>query len=565
MPYPTIVKRGIVNAQEALDSFELDARLFYDAVTFSTDDYLYVVDMQRDVALVSDNMREDFALPGSLVPGLIPLWREMITERDRASFDQNIDDMLAGTTDIHDLEYQVRNAKGDLVWVVCRGLMKRDEYGSPTFFAGVVTNLERKGKIDPVTGLFTHDECLKLIDRLMARNSGGGVMLLGLDDFSRINSLNDHAFGDSVLRSISQTIQRTLPDDAHLFRLDSDHFALVIEDADRETMEARYRALHAMTNRPQEIDGTTYYCTASAGIAMMGEHADSGQDLLKSAENALEESKHRGKNTSTFFSPALTEAKLRRLAISDFLQASVMNDMQGFSLYYQPLVNASTLELAGAEALLRWESAELGSISPAEFIPILESYGLIGQVGRWVFKQAVEQCVRWSHIRPGFIMDVNISYLQLLDADFMPFVEQTIRESGIDPTLLVVEMTESYFVTDMDALRSTFEQLRALGIRIAMDDFGTGYSSLGLLSQSPADIVKIDRLFIKGIHEESFNRSFIDAVIDLCHSVSIEVTVEGVEEAAELDTVRSIGADSVQGFIVSRPIPAAAFEERFLS
>lgn len=554
-----------MNAQEALNSFELDARLFYDAVTFSTDDYLYVVDMRRDVALVSDNMREDFALPSSLVPGLIPLWREMITERDRASFDQNINDMLAGTTDIHDLEYQVRNAKGDLIWVVCRGLMKRDEQGEPTFFAGVVTNLERKGKIDSVTGLFTHDECLKHIDRLVTRNSGGGVMLLGLDDFSRINSLNDHAFGDSVLRNIAQTIQRTLPEDTHLFRLDSDHFALIIEGADCETMEARYRTLHAMTNRPQEIDDTTYYCTMSAGIAMLDEHGGTSQDILMNAENALEESKHRGKNISTFFSPALTKIKLRRLAISDFLQASVIDGMKNFSLYYQPLVNADSLQLAGAEALLRWESSELGSVSPVEFIPILESYGLISQVGRWVFKQAVEQCARWSRIRPGFIMDINISYLQLLDADFMPFVERTIQESGIDPTLLVVEMTESYFVTDMDALRSTFEQLRALGIRIAMDDFGTGYSSLGLLSQSPADIVKIDRLFIKGIHKESFNRSFIDAVIDLCHSVSIEVTVEGVEEAEELDTVRSIGADSVQGFIVSRPIPADAFEKRFLS
>ena len=164
-----------MDTKEALNSFELDARLFYDAVTFSTDDYLYIIDMRRDVALVSDNMREDFGLSDSLVPGLIPLWRDLIVERDRVRFDESIDDMLSGKTDMHDVEYQVTNILGESIWVVCRGLLKRDENGEPTMFAGVVTCLERKGKIDPVTGLFTHDECVNLLDRLIGCGSEGGV------------------------------------------------------------------------------------------------------------------------------------------------------------------------------------------------------------------------------------------------------------------------------------------------------------------------------------------------------------------------------------------------------
>ena len=553
-----------MDTKEALESFELDARLFYDAVTFSTDDYLYVIDMQRDVALVSDNMRHDFGLPDSLVAGLIPLWRDLIVERDRKRFDDSIDDMLSGTTDIHDVEYQVRNIKDELVWVLCRGLLKRDEYGEPTMFAGVVTNLERKGKIDPVTGLFTHDECIKLIDRLVARGSAGGLILLGLDDFSRINSLNDHAFGDGVLRQFAQALQRVAPDCASLYRLDGDEFALVVEGADRQGLEDAYRTVHVLANRQQTIDGIPYFCTASAGIAMMGSDARSGQQLLKNAESALEESKHRGKNAATFFSPVMTEAKLRRMEISDLMQSSVLEGMEHFELHYQPLIGAESMQLVGAEALLRWSSEDSGALSPVEFIPILESYGLIAQVGRWVLEQAIEQCKAWAHRHPGFIMDVNISFLQLLEPDFVPFVKRTLDASGIDPSLVVLEMTESYFATDMEALRATFDEIRGLGVRIAMDDFGTGYSSLGLLSQSPADIVKIDRLFIRNISEESFNRAFIDAVIDLCHSIGIQVTVEGVEERAELDAVRAIGADSIQGFFVSRPLPAAEFEDRFL-
>ncbi|WP_302319757.1 putative bifunctional diguanylate cyclase/phosphodiesterase [Gordonibacter pamelaeae] len=554
-----------MDANEALNSFDLDPRLFYDAISYSTDDYLYIIDMKTDMALVSENMQQDFDLPGRVFEGLIPRWRELIADRDRQSFDESIDDMLCGKTDEHDLEYQVRNRKGEYIWIVCRGLLMRDGDGSPVLFSGAVTSLERKGEVDATTGLFAHGKCLQVLDRLLARERpSGGILLLGLDDFSRINSLNDHSFGNGVLRQFAQTLQRLLPENASTFRFDGDEIAVVLDEADRGAMEDLYRAVHAFANRQQAIDGVPYFCTVSGGIAMVGEDGTTGLDLVKHAESALEESKHRGKNTVSFFSSAMSEEKLRRLELSDRLQASVVDGMRGFSVHYQPLVDAGTLGIAGAEALLRWSADEFGSVSPAEFIPVLESYGLIGTVGRWVLEQAVGQCAAWDRIRPDFIMNVNISYLQLLETDFVPFVERLLAQAGVEPSRIVLEMTESYFVTDLEALRATFDQLRAIGIRLAMDDFGTGYSSLGLLSQSPADIVKIDRLFIKNIHVESFNRALIDAVIDLCHSVDIEVTVEGVEERTELDTVRAIGADSVQGFLVSRPLPAGQFEERFL-
>lgn len=555
-----------MNTQEALDSFDLDPRLFYDAMAFSTEDYLYVIDMNTDRALVSDNMKRDFNLPDCLFEGLIPLWSELIAERDRQSFDDSIDDMLSGKTDVHDIEYQIKNSKGEYIWVVCRGLLKRDGEGSPAMFAGVVTNLERKGKVDPTTGLLMHDKCLQVLDRMLAREGArGGVLLLGLDDFSRINSLNDHTFGNVVLRVFAQGVQRILPDEASMFRFDGDEFAIVVDGADRPAMEDLYRAIHALANRQQSIDGIPYFCTVSGGIAMVGEEECSGSDLIKHAESALDESKHRGKNTVSFFSPATTETKLRRLELSDRLQASVLDGMRGFSVSYQPLVDADTMAIGGAEALLRWKTEGLGPVGPDEFVPVLESYGLIGQVGRWVLDQAIAQCAAWSAACPKFIMNVNISYLQLFDHDFVPYVQRVLERLGVDPSQLVLEMTESYFVTDLDALKMTFDRLRGLGIRLAMDDFGTGYSSLGMLSQSPADIVKIDRVFIKNIHAERFNRSFIDAVIDLCHSVGIEVTVEGVEESPELETVRSIGADCIQGFLVSKPVSADEFEARFLA
>ena len=200
-----------MDANEALNSFDLDPRLFYDAISYSTDDYLYIIDMKTDMALVSENMQQDFDLPGRVFEGLIPRWRELIADRDRQSFDESIDDMLCGKTDEHDLEYQVRNRKGEYIWIVCRGLLMRDGDGSPVLFSGAVTSLERKGEVDATTGLFAHGKCLQVLDRLLARERpSGGILLLGLDDFSRINSLNDHSFGNGVLRQFAQTLQRLL-------------------------------------------------------------------------------------------------------------------------------------------------------------------------------------------------------------------------------------------------------------------------------------------------------------------------------------------------------------------
>ncbi|PNV68230.1 putative bifunctional diguanylate cyclase/phosphodiesterase [Enteroscipio rubneri] len=554
-----------MDTKEALQSFDLDPRLLYDAIAFSTDDYLYIIDMKTDTAVVSENMLHDFNLPDRVFKGLIPRWRQHVIERDRPSFDASIEAMLSGVTDEHDLEYQVRTRTGELVWIVCRGLLMRDDMGEPVLFSGAITNLERKGKVDAITGLFMHGKCLQVLDRLLAcERPSGGVLLLGLDDFSRVNSLNDHAFGNGVLRRFAQSLQRLLPEGASAFRFDGDEFAVVFDNADRNAMQDLYRTIHTFANRQQDIDGVPYFCTVSGGIALVGEDGESALELIKHAENALEESKHRGKNTVSFYSPAMSQEKLRRLELSDRLQTSVLDDMQGFSLHFQPLVDAQTLHVAGAEALLRWDAEGFGSVSPAEFIPVLESYGLIGAVGRWVLKQAMNQCAAWVRMFPDFVMNVNISTLQLFEADFVPFVEQTLVSSGAEPRCIVLEMTESCFVTDLDTLRTTFDRLRSLGVRLAMDDFGTGYSSLGLLSQSPADIVKIDRLFIKDIHVEAFNRAFIDAVIDLCHSVGIQVTVEGVEERLELDAVRAIGADGVQGFLVSKPVPADEFERKFM-
>ena len=549
------------------ETFTVDPALFYSAIIRSTDDYVYIVDMNTDMALVSPNMERDFELPGRQFKGLVPLWGELVHEKDRPRYNESIDEMLRGDTDIHHVEYQVRNRKGEYIWVLCRGVLQKDDKNQPAMFAGVVTDLGKMGKIDYTTGLFTYRECEKEISELLDKETEkpGGLMLLGLDDFMRINDLNSHLFGDGVLRQFAQTVQQLLPPGASMYRFDGDEFAVVCPGAGEEELEAVYKRLHAYSNRVHTLDGREYFCTVSAGMTLLGRDSQNYPDLIKCASSALEASKTKGKNIMTAYTPALMRSKLRAMELTSRLQLSVVNGMEGFRLVYQPFAHSKDLGLAGAEALLRWSGEPFGEVTPDEFIPLLESSGLIVPVGKWVLEQAIKTCKKWSAREPDFIMNVNISYLQMLDESFAGHVERTLKENGLDSRHVVLELTESCFVTDMGGLKEIFRHLRGMRIQIAMDDFGTGYSSLGMLSQSPADIVKIDRLFIEAIDrdENVFNRSFIASVIKLCHSVGITVCVEGVEEQDELRAVCALNADSIQGYYISRPISPEAFEEKY--
>ena len=546
-----------------LERFSADPCLLYEAMVNSTDDYVYIIDMCEDKALVSENMAADFDLPGRVVTGLTTVWGGLVHPKDYSRYADSLACMLAGETAEHNVEYQVRNRKGEYIWLHCRGRLTRDEAGKPVAFAGMVTDLGDKGKVDHITGLFTQRECEKQVSRMLKQGDKGGLMLVGLDDFTRINNLNDHIFGEMVLRQFAQDVQSRLPPEASIYRFDGDEFAIVLPDGAQEDMLDLYHKIHIYSNRRHDIGGVSYFCTTSAGMVRLGRDGSSYMELVKCADSALDASKRRGKNTCTLFTPNLIEVELRAQELVNQLQISVSGGMERFSLAYQPLIRAANAQIIGAEALLRWSCQAFGSVSPAEFIPLLESSGLILPVGRWVLEEAVKTCKSWVSCSPDFVMNINISYLQMLDPDFLPLVRSVLSRHALDARHIVLEMTESYFVTDMEALRDTFRELRMMGIRIAMDDFGTGYSSLGMLSQLPADQVKIDRAFITGIDKNSFNRSFIGAVIQLCHSVGISVCVEGIETPEELRAAVGLESDVLQGYQFSRPIPEERFRERY--
>ncbi len=554
-------------ADTALPREELyacDPRLLYQALSRSTDAYMYVSNIESGVCRYSRAMVEEFGLPGEVIENTAAVWEAHIHPDDKAAFLEANQIIMDGRADHHCVEYRARNRRGEWVWMRCRGSLERDEDGKPALLAGFITNLGQKNKIDPITGLFNKIRMAEDTESLLrnCRTQQVQFMLIGLDSFKNVNNLYGKNFGDKTLRVVAQRIQGMLPAHASLYRLDGDEFGIVIRGS-REDARSIYHTLTRTFRLQQEYDGKKFFCTLSAGTASFPDDAHDYENLLRCAGSALETAKQNGKNCQVFFLPEQNIAQRRALELTELLRESVERGFENFSLAYQPQVTSDGTRVLGAEALARWQCNKYGKVSPGEFIPLLEQSGLIVPFGRWVFQRAAEQCRQWTTLRPDFEVSINLSYIQAASDDMLPFIDRTLKKLALSPCNIVVEFTESCLM--QGDVQTVFDNLRAMGIRIAMDDFGTGYSSLGMLKNSPADVVKIDRTFVRDIVHSRFDETFIRFVVELCHHVNIKVCLEGVEHPEEHRLVEAMGLDSMQGYLFGRPVDAISFTHTFLA
>lgn len=549
-----------------VETFEYNANRLLDALVKSTDDYIYVCNMKTGIFCYPKAMVEEFDLPGQVIENAAAIWGAKVHENDKRVFLESNQEISDGRTTSHCVEYRAINRRGEWVWLRCRGHLVLDARGEPELFAGIITNLGKKEKIDHLTGLlsrYEYEEAVNCrIDDYPDRPFG--VMELGIDDLRHINDLHDRTFGDEVIRITAQKIQSLLPPTASVYRLDGDEFGVIIDEADHEALHRFYGVIDESCQSLQEFEGKRFYCALSAGCACYPRDADNYLDLAKYSGYSLEYAKAHGKRRCVCFSPEILGERARELKLVELLRASIENDFDGFSLCYQPQIDTNSGTVTGAEALARFQCEEFGAVSPVEFIPLLEKTGLIIPMGKWVLWTAATQCKNWMAIDGDFVMSVNLSYRQIDSDSLVPFIEDTLQETGLPAKNLVIEMTESYFASDEDPVRTVFDQIRSLGVRVAMDDFGTGYSALGMLKKSPADIVKIDRMFVTDVQASTFDATFIKFVVELCHDVGIEVCLEGVETDGEYAAVSAMGLDYIQGFLFGRPYPPDEFRRRFL-
>lgn len=545
-------------------SFANDSSL-YDALSLSTDDYIIMCDMSTMLFYFPKQMVEEFELPGQVIKDAIPLWTERVHPDDRADFEQDISRMLKGGTDSHSQEYRARNKNGIWTWLRARGHVERNQNGQPTLFAVVLTNLGRKSKIDQLTGIPDKYEFEVRTRALLTEDLPRGILLiLGLDNFRHINSLYGWEFGDNVLREAALRLQATLPERVQLYRLDGDKFSVFFPNAPISEVKDYYHSLFFAFHQHRQSGEHRYFCTISGGCATFEGESPGFSALFKQASCALEHSKREGKNRLTIYNADTMNGSDRLLGLLAQLHESVERGCIGFELYFQPQIQPKTMLVTSAEALLRFRCCKYGMVSPVEFIPLLEQAGLIHEVGRWILRQASLIARQWRKYIPDFTISVNLSFAQLQEQAFLPYLQRKVQNGSIDPHALHLEITESCIANGSTSLKEVFEILRSMGFHMEMDDFGTGYSSLEILKNAPADVVKIDQAFVRDITKSNFDATFIQFVVSLCHSVGIRVCLEGVETQEEYNLVSAMDLDLIQGYHIDHPTTKENFEAKYI-
>lgn len=547
--------------KDKINKFFEDPFFIFQALTSNSNDYIYLCDMSQESYIVSANVADDFAI-NQEGNNFVKIWHPFIHARDIDRVKDALEQaFLAKQTKIK-IEYQVANSRGNYIWVSDRATVRYNkDTMEPELVIGVMHNLSFDGKVDSVTGLFMHNKCkdiLAMIQMSKVENYGS-IMMLGIDNFTSINTLHSHAYGDLVLRTTSQAILNFLPEGVSMYRYDGDQFIIIAERMSKADIHVLYKMINEYTSKPHEIQDKIYRFTISAGVASYPEDGFAWIDLEKAVSIALKTAKETGEKRYVEFTSEMFEEKMNEQSLSRYIVDSIEHDFMGFKVVFQPVCYAQSLKIKGAEILLRFVTPDGELINPDQFIPLLEHSQLIIPVGFWVLEQAIKACKKWIDYCPDFVMNVNVSYIQLRDVSFCDTVELLLKKYDLDVRHITLELTESYFITDASNINISMRRLQELHLQVAMDDFGTGYSSLARLSQFNVDVVKIDRSFVQSLHKSKYNYDFVDSVVRLCHNVGMKVCVEGVESRDEQASICLLNVDFIQGFYISRPIEEDVF------
>lgn len=542
---------------------ELNVDIFFELLSESTDDYLFIWNIQSGFFHISENAFEELNIDHSIKEDVVSVWSSIMIDEDIPLWLNDMQLIQEGKKDYHDMEYRVCNKQGQVIWVSCRGKVTRDETGKPTYMVGRISNIGKENKFDNITGLKNRKQFEKdLINTLKSDDAYGVVVVLDIDNFKNINERYGYAFGDKTLNLMSTKLIAILPKGCQMYRLDGDEFAFLIKNGTEQSTQAIYEDIQLYVTNHFIMDHQKLYISLSAGACLYPKDGHNYQKLLRHAENAVEIAKMNGKNQLVFFSKEMYQRKLEIIELQESLHATVANGCQEFELYYQPQIDVKTKNVVGAEALLRWHSPQHGEVSPIEFIPLLEESQLIIQVGKWVFEQAVKQCQIWQQYNQDFTMSINVSYIQLKENALLKYLKDN-NEKLSSVKNCILELTENCWVPNLQFINQEFRNIQEMGYGVAIDDFGTGYSSLSHLKELPANVIKIDRSFIQGIQEESYEYIFLEYIVKLAHVTHLKVCVEGVETMEEYDVVKKTDPDYIQGFLFGRPVPAKDFEERY--
>ncbi len=517
--------------------------------------------------------------PQSFYPDIEKFY-SYIPDEDRKKVQFEIQKSLENPGRIYEVEHLIKNGK----YVKERGHVLLSEQGNIVAMMGTVQditkdyeynkeidqqkeNLKYQAYHDPLTGLpnrlmFT-EQLDTAIEYSRRHQLNFAVFFIDLDNFKMINDSLGHESGDIVLKNIAIRLRDVLRSEDLVFRLGGDEFTIILFDVETpHSASSIGNKILKVISEPISINEQNLYVSSSIGISLYPQDATDSQTLIKNADTAMYKAKDSGRNTLEFYTSKMTELAFERMLMETNLKRAIENDE--FTIYYQPQYEVHSNQIIGCEALVRWVHPEMGIISPALFIPIAEESNLIMEIGEIVFRKACIDVTRWRNEgNYSSRVSVNISGMQINSLDIVKRFQNIMDETGCKPEFLELEVTENFIMKNYYLAKKNLYLFKNMGIRLSIDDFGTGYSSLQYLKQLPVSILKIDKGFVRDINRNDDDKAIIRAIIALSKSLSMLTIAEGVETEKQLEFLKTEGADYIQGFLYSKPLPVLEFEELF--
>ena len=547
---------------------DLTAEVLLEIIAECMDDYLYVLDLQNNKMEISQSALDRFMISETYMRNAKQEIMSAVYEEDRAMFEKHMQAVMDGKEKVHDIHYRWLDKNGLPVWVNCRGVVIDDEDGKPGYLVGCLNETGNQRRADNVTGLLGGMEFWDYLRSQKKPVTTGFLMHIGIDDFAAVNGTHGSNYGDYVLKSVADCMKECLSGNQRLYHLIADQYVIV--DLDSTSMDDAIQLKKRIGEKIDEFIISEKYevvFSVSAGVIDASTVAEGYEECRKKFEFSLKKAKQMGKNNIYFYRQEDYEKFQRNGRIISALRSSIANGCEGFEVYYQPIVDCVSGRVIGAEALMRYTMVtEEGKewLSPVEFIPLLEKTGLIIPAGRFVLNEAAKMCREIQQYIPEFRVNVNISCYQIEHGKIADKILTAVRDNGLTPDRICIEMTESGFMDMTPAFCKFRKVLEENGIQFVIDDFGTGYSNLHCISDMNPGYVKMDKDFTAKAMSCERDYELFKKIIEMVHSIGIRICVEGIEEEDWHLKMKELQADYLQGYFFGKPCEKKKFMEEFV-
>ncbi|MBC5713019.1 EAL domain-containing protein [Roseburia sp. BX1005] len=540
------------------------AEILFEIITECMDDYLYIFDLQNNTFEISQSAVKRFNISSNVLTDATNEVMKVVYEEDRRMLTKHLADVCAGKEKVHNLHYRWIDKEGMPVWINCRGIVIEDTEGNAEYLIGCLNETGNKRRADNVTGLLGGPEFLAYLQSQREPITKGFFMHIGIDDFGVINGSQGADYGNYILKSVADCMKECLSDKQRIYHLVADQYVIVDLEASLQEEAAKLKS--KITDRLHDFIVSEHYeavFSISVGVVDATTFCEGVEECRKKFEFVLKQAKSMGKNGFYIFAQDDYEAFLRKGRIVAALRNAIVNNYNGFEVNYQPIVDCQSEQIIGAEALMRFsmmsdEGREV--ISPVEFIPLLEESGLMIPAGRYILNEAAEMCSEMQQYIQDFRMNINVSYVQILQGNVERDIMDAIQKYALKPECICVEMTESGYM-DMTPsfckFRKTLDKNR---ISFVIDDFGTGYSNLHCIRDMNPSYVKMDRDFTAKAMNSARDYELYKNIIPMVHGINVRICTEGIEEKEWCLKMKELKVDYLQGYFLGRPCG----KERFL-